>query len=282
MAVRAKSARAGLPPHALLLLDPGTGKVKAVLAIGDPHPLPRFGAGGGPAGGRAPGPGPRSISAGEGSIWVTNGGSDSVVRIDPVTRREQTIHVSGRPNRVTIGHGGVWVISTDGTLTRIDPGTNQTTTADVSERAPVPMGVAVDDRGVVYITAINCYTCQLLTRPLSKVNPSTGSITSVPVPSYPLTTSVILNDGSLWVTAGAEVWKVDSTTGKVLRKVRIEEHLGELVADPSGSSVWLTLSSSGDRWGGSFRSTRRPEKSSAVNPSGAARERSRSTTTTSG
>ena len=245
----AKPAPAGLPPHALLKLDPRTGRVEAVLAIGQPHPPPPFGPGAGPAGGRAPGPGPRSIFAGEGSIWVTNGGGDSVARVDPVTLRLQTIHVGGRPDRVTVGHGDVWVISSRGNLTRLDPGTNQPISIDISTSAPLPMGVAVDDRGVLYVTAMSCYTCQFLTAPLSKVNPSTGSVSAVPVPPYNRTSSVMVSDGFLWVTANAEVWKVDPATGKILRRAAFEELLGDLVADPSGSSVWVSMVTSGNRIG---------------------------------
>lgn len=58
-----------------------------------------------------------------------------------------------------------------------------------------------------------------------------------------------MSDGSLWVTAGVEVWKVDPARGKILKRVRIEERLGDLVADPSGSSVWLTTVTSGGRVG---------------------------------
>ena len=242
-----KPSAASQPPHVLLLLDPATGRVKATLVIGAPHPPP-------PAapGGRWPGPVPRAIAAGEGSIWVTNGGDDSVLRVDPVSRVGLVVRVSGGPNDVTVGRGGVWVSSSDGTLTRIDSGTNETSATDISETAPVPMGLAVDDQEVVFVTALYCksQTCpQGFKAVLARIVPSSGSVTAVRVPLYYPASSVIATDGALWMTAGSEVWRVDKATGKVTTRVRIEEELGDLAAHPDGSSVWVTTVTSGGRVG---------------------------------
>jgi streptogramin lyase len=242
-----KPTKAGLPAHTLLLLDPQTGRVVATLKIGAPHPPP-------PAApnGRWLGPGPRAVAAGEGSIWVTNGGDDSVVRVDPLRRVGRTIRVPGNPNDVTVGRGGVWVTSSDGTLTRIDPGTNVTTATDISETAPVPMGLAVDDQEVVFVTALYCkiQSCPKgFQSVLARIDASSGSVTSVRLPRYFPPSSVIATDGTLWMTAGSEVWRVDKATGKVTTRVRIEEELGYLAADPSGSSVWVTTVVSGGRVG---------------------------------
>jgi YVTN family beta-propeller protein len=236
----------GLPPHAVLLLDPGTGRVEATMAIQDPQPPPPLGAGGG----RWPGPGPRAMAAGEGSIWVTNGGSDSVQRIDPIRRVARAIPVSGGPVDVTVGEGGVWVISANGTLTRIDPGTDKTTTTDASGSAPVPMGVAVGDRGAVYVTALNCQICPAdFASSVVRFDPSSDSLTAVPVPNYYPASSIIAADGSLWMTAGSEVWRVDPASGRVLTRVSIEEQLGDLAADPSDASIWVTTVGAGGRVG---------------------------------
>jgi class 3 adenylate cyclase/DNA-binding beta-propeller fold protein YncE len=243
-----KPARTGLPPHALLLIDPQTGRLEATLAIGAPHPPPPEGG----AGGRWPGPGSRAMAAGEGSIWVTNGGDDSVLRVDPLSRVGHVIPVSGGPDDVTVGRDGVLVTSGDGTLTTIDPGTNQTTSTDISETAPVPMGLAVDDQGVVFVTALFCeiQSCaQAFHAVLAKIDPSTGSVNAVPVPLYFPASSVMATNGEVWIAAGSEVWRVDPITGKVLTKARVEETLGDLAADPSGSSVWVTTVTSGGRVG---------------------------------
>ena len=237
----------GLPAHALLKLDPATGEVKAVLAIGDPHRLPPPG----PGGGRPPGPGPRSLAAGEGSIWVTNGGDDSVVRVDPLTLRAQTIEIEGRPNHIIVAQGTTWVISSSGKLTQIDPGTNLTATMDISAQAPQPVGVGTDDGGLVYVTALSpvCGACPGLDRPLIAVNPATGSIRSLPTPTYLTTSALVVIGGRVWVTAEAEVWQVDPATGDVLRAVPLGGTLGDMVADPRSHSLWVTKVDSAGRVG---------------------------------
>jgi streptogramin lyase len=234
------------PAHGLLRLDPDLGTVKAFIALGDPQPPPPRD----PGGSLFPGPGPRSIATGEGSIWVTNGGSDSVLRVDPISGHARVIPVPGGPVDVTVGQRGVWVVSANGDLTRIDPGTNETTTTDISEGAPIPMGMAVGDRDSVYVASIECQCVPPNSR-LAKVDPSSGSVAIIPAPPYPTDVggTVVALDDSLWITAGPEVWQVDPVTGKVLKRVGIELSTGELVADQDGSSIWVTAAGSGRQVG---------------------------------
>jgi DNA-binding beta-propeller fold protein YncE len=174
---------------------------------------------------------------------VTNGGGDSVLRIDPITRSARTITISGGPDDVTVGKNGVWVTSGDGFLTRIDPGTNEASTTDISETAPVPMGLTVDDQNRVFVTALYCevQSCQKAFQAvLAKFDPSSGAVTSVPVPLFFPTTSVTAADGILWLTAGPELWQVDPGTGQVLSSIPIGEQFGDLAVEPGGSSVWVT------------------------------------------
>jgi class 3 adenylate cyclase/streptogramin lyase len=238
----------GLPAHALLRLDPETGSVVAAVTIEDPLPPPPNP----PGGNRASGPGPRSIAVGEGSIWVTNGGSDSVLRVDPITGRTKSIDVARRPVDVTVGQGGVWVISADGYLTRIDPGTEETRTIEI-QVGESSVSVAADDRRSLYVTG---QACLLFCPPgsagtLTKVDASRESVTTIPVPRHGPNpeSSVIALDESLWLAAGSEVWRVDPDTGKVLAHVRIEGLIGELVAGSDGSSVWVSAARSGRQVG---------------------------------
>jgi streptogramin lyase len=240
---------AGFPAHALVRLNPRTGQVLVVVPIGEPLPL------------QAPIPGspcaflprPRWIAVGEGSVWVTNGGSDSLLRLDAASSRRRNL-VSARPLAVAVGRSGVWVLSTKGRLTKIDPGTEKTTRdVDISERAPVPMGMDVDGQGSAYVIAYAC-TFDSQQVPLVKVSGSSGTVTDVPIPpsfsGFIQGLSVIAPAGSVWITTGqSEVWKVDPGSGKVLRRVRIQETMGDLAADESDSSVWLTTVASGGQVG---------------------------------
>jgi DNA-binding beta-propeller fold protein YncE len=234
------------PAHGLLQLDPDSGAVRAFVALGDPQPPPPLD----PGGSHFPGPGPRSIATGEGSIWVTNGGSDSVLRVDPISGHARVIPVSGGPVDVSVGQGAVWVVSANGHLTRIDPGTNETTTTDISEGAPIPMGMAVDDDDSVYVASIECQ-CVPPNPRLAKVDASSGSVAVIPAPPHAtdVAGTVIVLDGSLWITAENEVWHVDPATGKVLKRVGIELSTGDLTADQDGSSLWVTAAGSGRQVG---------------------------------
>jgi branched-chain amino acid transport system substrate-binding protein len=89
---------------------------------------------------RRPGPASRypiAIEAGLGSLWVLNANDATVTRIDPLQRvvahtsRIGIIHV---PVRMAVGAGAVWIAGVDGTLSRVDPGTNSVTTTAVAQR----------------------------------------------------------------------------------------------------------------------------------------------------
>jgi class 3 adenylate cyclase len=234
-----KRGPVGSPAHALVRLDPRTGQALAVVPIGNPLPVVLLA--GNPCGFQ---PRRRSIAVGEGSVWVTNGGSDSLLRLDAASSRRRNL-VSAHPLAVAVGRSGVWVVSTKGRLTKIDPGTEKTTRdVDISERAPVPMGMDVDGQGSAYVIAYAC-TFDSQQVPLVKVSGSSGTVTDVPIPpsfsGFIQGLSVIAPAGSVWITTGqSEVWKVDPGSGKVLRRVRIQGTMGDLAADESDSSVWLT------------------------------------------
>jgi YVTN family beta-propeller protein len=68
------------------------------------------------------GDGPSAVAVGDGSIWVADTMDDTVVRIDPRTRRRLSVtHVGRGPSGLAIGLKSVWVAnSQDGTVTRID------------------------------------------------------------------------------------------------------------------------------------------------------------------
>ena len=72
-------------------------------------------------------PGPRFLTAGEGSIWVHNQGDSSVQRIDPASGAViATIETGlvGRGGDLTTGGGYVWLTLSGTPLVQIDPRTN--------------------------------------------------------------------------------------------------------------------------------------------------------------
>jgi DNA-binding SARP family transcriptional activator/streptogramin lyase len=67
---------------------------------------------------------PIAVARGMGSIWVLNGNTATVTRIDPVQLAPiatYRIGIERSPKRLTAGLGAVWVGNDDGTLARLDP-----------------------------------------------------------------------------------------------------------------------------------------------------------------
>jgi branched-chain amino acid transport system substrate-binding protein len=97
-------------------------------------------------------PYPIAIRAGLGSIWVLNANVATVTRIDATTRGVTAtvpIGVERVPVRLAVGAGAAWVANGDGTLTRIDAGTNVATTTAIGPR----LLDVVAGRGGVWVTA---------------------------------------------------------------------------------------------------------------------------------
>jgi streptogramin lyase len=70
---------------------------------------------------------------GENGVWTTRPDEDAVVRINPSTGRVvDFVRVGRDPRGIVIGAGAVWVANgRDGTVTRIDPRTLDTTVIEI-------------------------------------------------------------------------------------------------------------------------------------------------------
>lgn len=73
-------------------------------------------------------PGAMAIDVEANALWITNRAGDQIVRYGLSTRRETArvaLAVGSRPVGIALGGGAVWVANAgDGTVSRIDPGTN--------------------------------------------------------------------------------------------------------------------------------------------------------------
>ena len=162
-------------PNSVAVVDPKTGDVVADVPIG----------------GR-----PVAIAVGAGAVWVANGDDQTVVRIDPHSRKVvKTIGGLGtNVSDVAVGFGGVWVAGgNDGTLTRIDPALNAPgEPVDVGkDTGPVPQAVflVATGGGNVWATRGNA---------LLRVNPDDHQVTKTIAVSRPQGLGV--GAGSVWVT----------------------------------------------------------------------------------
>jgi branched-chain amino acid transport system substrate-binding protein len=103
-------------------------------------------------GGGANPPYPTSVAAGLGAVWVLNGNTATVTRIDPDQLAPVStvrIGIERSPRRLAVGAGAVWVANGDGTLARIDPA------GGVPRILPVAHGLndLVVAGGAVWVTA---------------------------------------------------------------------------------------------------------------------------------
>ena len=98
------------------------------------------------------GPESFAIAASPEAVWVTNYGDGTVSRIDPGTNQvTATISVGGNPVGVVAGFGSIWVANElDGKVARIDPVTNQV--AATVQTREYAEGVAIG-AGSVWVTA---------------------------------------------------------------------------------------------------------------------------------
>ena len=70
---------------------------------------------------------PLEVAVGEGGVWVSNSGDDTVSRIDPSSNEAVAdIDVCAAPEGVAVADGSIWVVcEDDGVVARIDPGTDE-------------------------------------------------------------------------------------------------------------------------------------------------------------
>jgi YVTN family beta-propeller protein len=84
-------------------------------------------------------------------VWVANRGDGSLSRIDPGTNSvTRAISVGETPVAVAVGEGSVWVAdSSDDTVDRVDPDTNRLAESIAVEHQPEGLAVA---GGLVWAT----------------------------------------------------------------------------------------------------------------------------------
>jgi YVTN family beta-propeller protein len=90
---------------------------------------------------------PNQVVLGDGAVWVTSS-SDTVLRVDPATSKAKRIRVGNGPSGIAFGADRVWVAnSQDGTLSAIDPQTNEVATRRLGFR-PAAVAVVAEQRAV--------------------------------------------------------------------------------------------------------------------------------------
>lgn len=114
---------------------------------------------------------PTEVAVGDGVLWVSNSGDDTVSRVDPAVDVATTaVRLSGSPGDLAVGAGGeVWIANPEvGVVQRIDPATGTTTPdlrVDVGP-AGTPIDLAIED--FLWVSAVD--------EELLQVDVSTGEV----------------------------------------------------------------------------------------------------------
>lgn len=130
-----------------------------------------------------------------GSVWISNSenedGRGSVERVDPVRNRVMaTIPVGPKPHFLAAGEGGVWTLNQeDGTVTQIDPNTNEAVRS-IHVNASGSGGDIATGAGKVWVRATKVL--------LSAIDPATGEVVATYGPKA--------GSGAVRVTADNVVW----------------------------------------------------------------------------
>jgi YVTN family beta-propeller protein len=99
------------------------------------------------------GKGPKAVAVSEESVWVANEDDGTVSRIDPATNQVRVIEVGKRPGLIAVGEGSVWVANRlSRSVSRIDPGTNTVKATIDLEGGAVPDSLAVGE-GAIWLSA---------------------------------------------------------------------------------------------------------------------------------
>jgi streptogramin lyase len=162
---------------------------------------------------------------------------NSVAAIDPRTGRiEAAVPIGGHPVAIAVGEGGVWVANADQqTLVRIDPKTKQTTSIGLgTDVADVAVGF-----GSIWVAGGNGEKGGTLIRIDPRTNAPEAPIdlgTVDPLAPQPVFL-VATGAGSVWITRGNELMRIDPETNEARLWFRVKRPQG-LVA--GADAVWVT------------------------------------------
>jgi streptogramin lyase/class 3 adenylate cyclase len=180
----------------------------------------------------------KAVAVGSGSVWVTDGVNDRVLRIDPATGAVVAIQVGERPAAIAIesGEGGsVWVANALGqSVTRIDPSDDEPQRFDL---ASAPTGIAVDDKGNVWVTSSEANS-------VTRLDPTGHTVVTITngVPRGPA--AIAVAGGRVWVagTLASAVARIDAATNTVTGSVSVDGTPSGLAVD-AAADVWVTVRS---------------------------------------
>jgi YVTN family beta-propeller protein len=179
--------------------------------------------------------GPDVAATGAGGVWVLTGNS-SVARLDPRSARlVDNIALGTHPASVAVGDGSVWVSdSADGTVSRIDASSDA-----VTQTIPVGRGASGIAAG-----ADGVWVANTLDDSVTRIDPVTGAATdTIPVGEGPR--GVAVGAGSVWVANSRDgtVSRIDPASRRVADTIRAGQSPEDVAV--VGGSVFVSVQAGG-------------------------------------
>ena len=157
---------------------------------------------------------PSQVAATPEAVWVTNTTDNTVSRIDPSTNDvRQTITVGEGPTGVAVGGGAVWVANgLEGTVSRVDSSTNREV-----QKIPVgngPTGIAFGEGAVWVANSVD--------GTVSRIAPGPGRVTGT-YPAVIGVSAVAVGFDRIWVASPstASVLALHPRSGQVLARIGV-------------------------------------------------------------
>jgi YVTN family beta-propeller protein len=162
------------------------------------------------------------------------------VRIDPATYElVAAVPVGTGPAAVASGAGSVWVANRQGTVTVVDPDTNQVQqTIPASGSGPVSQG----GPGLAFASG-SLWLASTTRRQVARVELGAGAI-PIAVGASPIAIAAAPDADDVWVAArtqsgGGLVARIDALTNQVHPTVRLPYPPSGLAITPDGRTIWV-------------------------------------------
>jgi YVTN family beta-propeller protein len=243
-------ALAGVAENAIGVIDPGRNEIVGQASLDDQ---------------------PAAIAVGDGSVWVTNQGSNTVSRVNPSTQAVvDSIDVGKGPVGVATSNGSVWVADSGArSVSRINVATGHVVATIATGNSPTAIavgsgGVWVANTGDGTITRIDLasghaapavsvgslpdalaidgtglWVASQDGATVSHLDPTSGAALAAPIPVGSRPGAITLGAGSVWVanTGDGTVSRIDPKQDRVTGTVVVGGAPAGLAMD--GTTLWV-------------------------------------------
>jgi streptogramin lyase len=170
-----------------------------------------------------------------GGLWAAAYGASAtdatVFRIDPATGKAAvTVQAGEVCCDLTAGDGSVWVVDPRGSVVRIDP-----------ERGRVAQRIEVQIDRTVHTNAVFAGRSLWVSSdstPLFRVDPRTGRTTEIDAGGG---VPFLADKGLLWGAAPELLWAVDAATGKLVKRIPLQDSMEVLSLGLGFGAIWVGI-----------------------------------------